>query len=283
LIHDTVRHDHTPQALSDRVSQTLTRFLGLSACAVYVLDTDAAERRLHADCTLLRQSSALGQHQALPESLTCSYASLQALAASQTILRNAEIPSALTKSVVHTDAGDMVLVPLVIEAQVRGVLFMMAFQALPAQLEALMEPVSAAIAVAMQSASARDTLQASLSRANELTRELQDHHEKLQASEIALKKQMTYVNDILGNMHSGLVVVDRAGRIEDCNPALLKLTGFDRDLLIGQPSSLLFEEDETRSHAHASGRGKPRGLLASLDRQPVGRFGAGSGRQSASS
>jgi signal transduction histidine kinase/PAS domain-containing protein len=246
LIHDTVRHDHTPKALADKVSQTLTRFLGLSACAVYVLEADGSTRRLHAECTLHRQSASTGQHLALPESLSCAYASLQALAASKTILRNSEIPSALLQSVSHTGSGDVVLVPLVIEDQVRGVLLMTAFQALPSQLEGLMEPVSAAIAVAMQSASARDTLQASLSRANDLTRELQEHHHKLQDSEVALKKQMSYVNDILGNMHSGLVVVDRAGRIEDCNPALLKLTGFDRDLLIGQPSSLLFEEDETR-------------------------------------
>jgi signal transduction histidine kinase/PAS domain-containing protein len=246
LIHDTVRHDHTPQALSDKVSQTLTRFLGLSACAVYVLDANAATRRLHADCTLHRQSASTGQHLALPESLTCAYASLQALAASKTILRNSEIPGVLLHSLNHTGSGDVVLVPLVIEDQVRGVLLMTAFQALPSQLEALMEPVSAAIAVAMQSASARETLQVSLSRANDLTRELQEHHHKLQDSEGALKKQMAYVNDILGNMHSGLVVVDRSGRIEDCNPALLKLTGFDRELLIGQPSSLLFEEDETR-------------------------------------
>lgn len=246
LIHDTVRHDHTPKALADKVSLTLTRFLGLSACAVYVLDAEASSRRLHADCTLSRQSSSSGQHLTLPESLTCAYASLQALAVSKTILRNADIPNALTQSLSHAGSGDVVLVPLVIEDQVRGVLLLTAFQSLPSQLEALMEPVSAAIAVAMQSASARDTLQASLSRANDLTRELQEHHHKLQDSEVALKKQMAYVNDILGNMHSGLVVVDRAGRIEDCNPALLKLTGFDRDLLIGQPSSLLFEEDETR-------------------------------------
>jgi signal transduction histidine kinase len=246
LIHDTVRHDYTPKALSDKVSQTLTRFLGLSACAVYVLEADASPRRLHAECTLHRQSSSAGQHLALPESLTCAYASLQALAASKTILRNAEIPGALLHSLSHTGSGDVVLVPLVIEDQVRGVLLMTAFQALPTQLEALMEPVSAAIAVAMQSAIARDTLQASLVRANDLTRELQENHHKLQNSEGALKKQMAYVNDILGNMHSGLVVVDRSGRIEDCNPALLKLTGFDRELLIGQPSSLLFEEDETR-------------------------------------
>jgi signal transduction histidine kinase/PAS domain-containing protein len=246
LIHDTVRHDYTPKALSDKVSQTLTRFLGLSACAVYVLDAEASPRRLHAECTLHRQSSSSGQHLALPESLTCAYASLQALAASKTILRNAEIPGTLLHSLNHTGSGDVVLVPLVIEDQVRGVLLMTAFQALPMQLEALMEPVSAAIAVAMQSATARDTLQASLARANDLTRELQENHHKLQDSEGALKKQMAYVNDILGNMHSGLVVVDRSGRIEDCNPALLKLTGFDRELLIGQPSSLLFEEDETR-------------------------------------
>ena len=246
LIHDTVRQDHTPKALSDKVSQTLTRFLGLSACAVYVLEADASPRRLHAHCNLHRQSASTGQHLALPESLSCAYASLQALAASKTILRNAEVPSALAQSLNHSGSGDVVLVPLVIEDQVRGVLLMTAFQALTPQLEALMEPVSAAIAVAMQSAIARDTLQASLSRANDLTRELQENHHKLQNSEAALKKQMAYVNDILGNMHSGLVVVDRSGRIEDCNPALLKLTGFDRELLIGQPSSLLFEEDETR-------------------------------------
>jgi signal transduction histidine kinase len=246
LINDTVRHDHTPQALSDKVSQSLTRFLGLSACAVYVLEAELSNRRLHANCTLLRQSASSGQHLALPETLSCAYASLQALAASKTILRNAEVPNALAQSLNHTGSGDVVLVPLVIEDQVRGVLLMTAFQALPAQLEALMEPVSAAIAVAMQSATARDTLQSSLTRANKLTRELQEHQHKLQDSEVAMKKQMAYVNDILGNMHSGLVVVDRAGRIEDCNSALLKLTGFDRDLLIGQPSSLLFEEDETR-------------------------------------
>jgi hypothetical protein len=162
LIHDTVRHDYTPKALSDKVSQTLTRFLGLSACAVYVLEADTSPRRLHANSTLLRQSSSSGQHLVLPESLTCGYASLQALAASKTILRNAEVPHALSQSLSHTGSGDLVLVPLVIEDQVRGVLLMTAFQALPTQLEALMEPVSAAIAVAMQSAIARDTLQASV-------------------------------------------------------------------------------------------------------------------------
>lgn len=246
LIHETVRYDHTPEALADLVSLTLTRFLGLGACSVYVLDSDLTGKRLHADCHLKRQGSGQAQVSALPEGIHCSFASLQALAASETILRNGEIPAAILNDVRRPPHGDTVLVPLVMEAQVRGALLMTCAHNLPAQLEALMEPVSAAIAVAMQSASARETLQASLSRANELTRELQDHHEKLRASEVALKKQMTYVNDILGNMHSGLVVVDRSGRIQDCNPALLKLTGFDRDLLIGQPSSLLFEEDETR-------------------------------------
>lgn len=246
LIHQTVRHDHTPSALSNLVSETLTRFMGLSACAVYVLEFNPSAQRLHAECKLQRQTDDQSETQVLPEWIGCTYASLQALAASQTILRNGEIPASMLKYMPNTNQGDTVLVPLVIEAQVRGVLLMTSAQTLPAGLEALMEPVSAAIAVAMQSAAARETLQASLARANELTGELQHQQEKLQASEVALKKQMTYVNDILGTMHSGLVVVDRAGRIQDCNPALLKLTGFDRDLLIGQPSSLLFEEDETR-------------------------------------
>ena len=246
LIHETVRYDHTPQALADLVSRTLARFLNLKACAVYVLISDLKGKRLHADCTMQQQGSSNAQLSGLPQSVVCSFASLQALALSETILRNGEIPGVLLKGVRRHQNGDTVLVPLVMEAQVRGLLLMTSAQSLPSQLEALMEPVSAAIAVAMQSAKARETLQASLSRANDLTKELQDHHEKLQASEVALKKQMTYVNDILGNMHSGLVVVDRSGRIQDCNPALVKLTGFDRDLLIGQPSSLLFEEDETR-------------------------------------
>lgn len=246
LIHETVRYDHTPQALADLVSLTLTRFLGLSDCSVYALASDLTGKRLHADCTLQRQGSGPSHGPGLPDVISCSFASLQALAASETILRNGEIPAAILHDVRRPLSGDTVLVPLVMEAQVRGVLLMTCLQTLPSQLEALMEPVSAAIAVAMQSARARETLQASLSRANELTRELQDNHEKLRASEVALKKQMTYVNDILGNLHSGLVVVDRSGRIQDCNPALLKMTGFDRDLLIGQPSTLLFEEDESR-------------------------------------
>jgi signal transduction histidine kinase len=246
LIHETVRFDRTQQALADEVAQTLINFLGLSACAVYGLETDLSSQRLHADCHLRRLSSSLGHQAKLPERITCSGANLKALAVSQTILRNAEIPKAILQSVTAMQEGDTVLVPLVMDLQVRGVLLMTCEQVLPAQLEALMEPVSAAIAVAMQSALARETLETSLSRANELTSELQEHHEKLQASEMALKTQMSYVNDILGNMHSGLVVVDQLGRIQDCNPALLKLTGFDRDLLMGQPSSLLFEEDETR-------------------------------------
>jgi len=246
LIHETVRHDHTPQALADRVAQTLAHFLSLSGCAVYGLKVVPPQSQGDTECWLLRQSTTLGQAQTLPEEVACRHASLQALAASYSILRNEDIPPPIWQVLRRLNQADTLFVPLVIDAEVRGVVIMTSMRPLPAQLDALMAPVSAAIAMAMQSATARETLEASLSRATELTRELQDHHEKLQASEVALKKQMTYVNDILGNMDSGLVVVDRAGRIQDCNQALLKLTGFDRELLMGQPSSLLFEEDETR-------------------------------------
>jgi len=69
-------------------------------------------------------------------------------------------------------------------------------------------------------------------------------------------KPSSYVQDILANMHSGLVVVDRLGHIQDCNPALLKLTGFAREVLIGQPSHVLFEEDETRLFSIFKGYGQ---------------------------
>jgi signal transduction histidine kinase len=246
LINETVRHDLEPQALADQVDQALIRFLGVSACAVYVLEPFVSSQGVNLDCCLLRQSSQKGQTIRLPDSIVCGAAQLKLLASSPTILRNEEIPETILNSLENMNAIEKVLVPLVMDLEVRGALLMTCEQVLPEQTEALMEPVSAAIAVAMQSALARETLKASLLRANELTRELQEHHKKLQDSEFALKEQMSYVNDILGNMDSGLVVVDQAGRIQDCNPALLKLTGFDRELLMGQPSSLLFEEDETR-------------------------------------
>lgn len=248
LIHETVRHDYAPEELANRISQSLVHFLGLSGCAVYALETDPLHAHLRSECQLQRLSGASsGMAMALPETMGCRCATLQALAPrGGSMLRGREIPAPIFEQVRAPYGLEVVLVPFVIESQVRGLLLMVSAQALPASLKALMEPGSTAIAVALQSSLNRQTLEASLQRANDLTQELQRHHEKLQSSEVALKEQMSYVNDILSNMHSGLVVVDRSGRIEDCNRALLKMTGFGREVLVGQPSSILFEEDETR-------------------------------------
>lgn len=242
LIHETVRRDHAPRELANRIAGTLARYLDLSACAVYVL---APEQGGSAPA-LQRLGVAEGLPMAMPESLDCPAECLQELSVGGPLLRGHEIPSVLSARLDAPYGCELVLAPFVIEAQLRGMLLMVATQEMTPSLQALMEPGGTAIAVALQASLSQRNMQDSLRRANELTHELQHHHEKLQKSETALKEQMSYVNDILSHMHSGLVVVDRSGRIQDCNQALLNMTGFSRDVLMGQASSVLFEEDETR-------------------------------------
>jgi len=251
LIHETVRHDYAPRELADRVAISLARYLELSGIGVYTLEplqspTDEGAAPASPAVQLQRLGMANGLPVRMPRVLACSSSDLQRLATGESLLRRHVIPASLIEEIDCAYGSEIVLVPFVIESQARGALLMVVPQAQLAGLAVLMASGSTAIAVALQSSLNRQTLQASLERANELTEELQRHHEKLQASEMALKKQMAYVNDILSNMHSGLVVVDRSGRIQDCNPALLNMTGFARDVLIGEPSSVLFEEDETR-------------------------------------
>ena len=246
LIHETVRHDYAPKELASRISQSLAHFLDLSACAIYTLQADEAPSRLGPGGLLQRLGSASGLPVHLPETLHCPGDCLQGLLVGGVMLRGRDIPSAVLQRLDAQHGLEPVLVPFVIESQVRGVLLMLVPEAVVLRLAALMEPGATAIAVALQSSQNRETLRVSLERANDLTHQLQRHHEKLQSSEMELKKQMSYVNDILSNMHTGLVVVDRSGRIQDCNQALLSMTGFARDVLIGQTSGVLFEEDETR-------------------------------------
>ena len=245
LIHEVVRHDHAPSALADQIAQGLARFLDLSACAVYVTEPEQQAAHPARGAVFTRLGMAGGLAVAVPQELHCTGECLQQLLSGGHVLQGQGVPARVREQVQPSHGWEPVLVPFVIESQVRGVLLMVAPQALLAQLEALMVSGSAAIAVALQSSINRETLRASLGRANDLTQQLQRHHEKLQSSEMELKKQMAYVNDILANMHSGLVVVDRSGRIQDCNQALLNMTGFSREVLLGQSSNILFEEDET--------------------------------------
>ena len=240
LIHETVRHDHTPKELAQQMTRSLARHLELAGCAIYTLDPDKSQAALH----LLGTDG--GLQVVMPQAIDCSPECQEELVAGAPLLRGHAIPAAVLAQVDCAYGWEVVLAPFVIESRVRGALLMVSPQAQVAALEDLMALGSTAIAVALQSSLGQQTLQASLLRANDLTRELQQHHEKLQSSEAALKKQMSYVNDILSNMHSALVVVDRSGRIQDCNQALLNMTGFARDVLIGESSGVLFEEDETR-------------------------------------
>ena len=80
--------------------------------------------------------------------------------------------------------------------------------------------------------------------------------QQLQRNEAELQQQVAYADTILSKVHSGLVVVDHAGHIQDCNQALLKMTGFGRDALMGQASSSLFEDDEAKTLSILKGYGQ---------------------------
>jgi PAS domain S-box-containing protein len=108
-----------------------------------------------------------------------------------------------------------------------------------------MLPGSAAVGVAFESAQNRETLLASLMDSHRLTNQLQENQEKLQESQISIEQQIQYVNGLFSSMQSGLIVVDEQGDIRDCNAALLSLSGLTRKEVIGQRSTILFDDDET--------------------------------------
>lgn len=64
---------------------------------------------------------------------------------------------------------------------------------------------------------------------------------ELQRSENFLEERIQYVNGILSSIQSGLMVVDRQGLVQDCNPALESMTGQPRKVLIGQPCQNFFD------------------------------------------
>ena len=105
------------------------------------------------------------------------------------------------------------------------------------------------LALGVQAWRNRQTLQAAQDQARALSLQLAQN-------ETALQQQVAYADTILSKVHSGLVVVDPAGRIQDCNQALLKMTGFGREALMGQTSSSLFEDDEARTLSILKGYGQ---------------------------
>jgi len=263
LINDTVRNEHSIHDLARKISENLSVYLDLQACALYLLAPDEEDGA--------RSLQLYGFHGRgageFPQHLHNGQTALQRVALTNELLTMGGLPESLLQELWTQPLDEQayfVLVPLTSESRVRGTVVLKSRVPLPEDIGSLMMPGSVAIGVAVESALNRETMVASLLDAQRLTNQLQSNHEELQQSQAALSEKIHYVNDILSSMHSGLVIVDREGLIVDCNPALLEMSGMTRDQLLGQHSNVLFEEDETSLISILKGYGQ---LLTRLGMQ----------------
>src|SRR5574343_1707704 len=81
LIHETVRHDHTPKELAQQMTRSLARHLELAGCAIYTLDPDKSQAALH----LLGTDG--GLQVAMPQAIDCSPKCQEELVAGAPLLR----------------------------------------------------------------------------------------------------------------------------------------------------------------------------------------------------
>jgi PAS domain S-box-containing protein len=268
LINDTVRNEHSITDLARKISENLTVYLDLQACALYLYGQGAAtEAKKPPKALKLYGQYGAGEVDEFPATLVHGLTALQRVALTGELLAMADLPQPLLEELSTQPLDEQahyVLVPLTFESRVRGAVVLKSREPLPEDIGSLMMPGSVAIGVAVESALNRETMVASLLDAQRLTNQLQSNHEELQQSQMALSEKIHYVNDILSSMHSGLVIVDREGKIEDCNPALLEMAGLERDQLVGQHSNVLFEEDETSLMSILKGYGQ---LLTRLGMQ----------------
>ncbi len=276
MLNDTVRNEHTVHELAQRVCQQLQEYLRLPACGLYLyafgIEDDSmiqrkALRLQGQSCASAKAAfPAVLEHLPSPlltqfngHPLEIDYLPDACLEALRSALPDGSRPS------------HVLLVPLTFEQQVRGTLVLIGHEPVSQQLIDLVTPGSIAIGVALESALNRESVLASLVDAQRLTNQLQANHEKLQHSQAALKENIRYVQDILSSMHSGLAIVDGQGRIVDCNPALLGMTGLQREQLIHQHSSLLFQEDEASLLSALKGYGQ---MLSRLNAQDPAAYDA---------
>ncbi|HLN24218.1 MAG TPA: ATP-binding protein [Patescibacteria group bacterium] len=77
----------------------------------------------------------------------------------------------------------------------------------------------------------------------------------LEQKNTALAQAQQFIASVIASMSDILVVCDNKGRIQQVNPALLGLTGFITDDLVGQPLTVLFDDDDARVF-------RPNGIVA---------------------
>lgn len=282
LINETVRNEHSPSQLAMEISQKMAHYLDVQACALYaygfgVVDDSMIQRQ---KLTLLGSES--HDSTTFPNELPLPSHLLKQAASDGLLLRNKDLPATCLEALdaSHTEQSrHFLIIPFHFENQVRGIFVVKSRYQLPAHVSELMLPGSVAIGVAYESAQNRETLLASLMDSHRLTNQLQENQEKLQDSQISIEQQIQYVNGLFSSMQSGLIVVDELGDIRDCNTALLSLSGLTRKEVIGQRSTILFDDDEATLSLFLNSLSKsltrlefiePGGYMNLLNQTPLG-------------
>ena len=256
LINETVRNELSPTQLAREISQKMAAYLDVQACALYayafgVVDDSMIQRqKLRLLGCESHDSTAFPGELPLPSHLL-SHAATEGL-----LLRNKDLPLACLEALDASYAEQsrhFLVIPFQFENKVRGIFLVKSRDQLPSHVSELMLPGSVAIGVAYESAQNRETLLASLMDSHRLTNQLQENQEKLQESQISIEQKIQYVNGLFSSMQSGLVVVDEQGDIRDCNSALLHMSGLTRQEVIGQRSTILFDDDETTLNLFLNG------------------------------
>ena len=252
LIHETSLNELTPRELARQVCHKLTGHLDVAACALYEFGFQVQEDSMVQRQTLKRLSSSTRGDFRFPEHLPASAALLKTLLVPGRLLRTRDIPPACLQEIEGSDTDPShhyLMAPFQFENEVRGVLLFQSADPLPENVAELMLPGAAAIGVALESAQSRDNMFASLLDSHHLANQLQENQLQLQQSQSSLEEKIRYTNGIFDSMQSGLIVLDDEARIQDCNPALLGLTGQAREALIGRHCGEIFEHDEATLEA----------------------------------
>ncbi len=248
LINETVRNEHSPTQLAFEISQKMAAYLDVQACALYAYAFGVVDDSMIQRQKLKLLGSESHDSTDFPEELPLPSNVLKQAANDGLLLRNKDLPAACLEALnasLSEQSRHFLIIPFQFENKVRGIFVVKSRYQLPTHVSELMLPGSVAIGVAYESAQNRETLLASLMDSHRLTNQLQENQEKLQESQISIEQQIQYVNGLFSSMQSGLIVVDEQGDIRDCNTALLSLSGLSRKEVIGQRSTILFDDDAT--------------------------------------
>jgi PAS domain S-box-containing protein len=248
LINETVRNELSPTQLALEISQKMANYLDVQACAFYAYAFGVVDDSMIQRQKLKLLGSESHDSTNFPSELPLPSQFLKQATQDGLVLRNKELPAACLEALGVSpidQSRHFLIIPFQFENKVRGIFVVKSRHQLPAHVAELMLPGSAAIGVAFESAQNRETLLASLMDSHRLTNQLQENQEKLQESQISIEQKIQYANGLFSSMQSGLIVVDEQGDIRDCNAALLTLSGLTRQEVIGQRSTILFDDDET--------------------------------------